>query len=326
MDTFTDNQLEEDLVPKEIDRAGDGKQEEQTSASTSIVHYDPFQRYMAEIRRFPLLSKEEEFRLGVQYKKEGDLEAAHGLVTSHLQLVIKIAFLFRRVYHNMMDLVQEGNIGLMQAVKHFDPYLGVRLSTYASWWIRAYILKFILDNWRLVKVGTTNARRKLLYNLQKEKEKLDAQGFNYSPKLLAERLDVKEEDIIEVEKSLSAGDISLDATIDDQSKKTFADMLFSPEPPIEERLEDKEFEALFREKIQTFAEGLKEKDRYILNHRLVAEEPITLQEIGDKFGITREAIRQKEKKLRNRLKTYLTQELPDYIDVDLLDNKTTERK
>lgn len=324
MDTFIDKQLlDEELVPEEVALTEDEK-EGPDSAGTSLVYYDPFQRYMGEVRRFPSLSKEEEVWLALKYRKEGDIEAAHRLVTSHLQLVVKIAFLFRRVYHNIMDLVQEGNIGLMQAVKHFDPSVGVRFSTYASWWIRAYILKFILDNWRLVKVGTTNARRKLLYNLEKEKKKLQAQGFNYSPKLLAERLDVKEEDIIEVDKSLSAVDISLDAPIDDQGKKTYADIFSSPEPPISEELENKEFEELFREKIQAFAQGLKEKERYILEHRLIAEEPVTLQEIGDKFGITREAIRQKEKKLLHKLRTYLKKELPDYIDISYLDGKTIE--
>ena len=322
MDTFIKEQLEEELASEEIGIGEDEKKEEPTSASTSLVYYDPFQRYLTEVRRFPSLSKEEEFRLALKYKTEGDIEAAHRLVTSHLQLVVKIAFLFKRVYYNIMDLIQEGNVGLMQAVKHFDPFAGTRFSTYASWWVRAYILKFILDNWRLVKVGTTNARRKLLYNLQKEKERLEAQGFHYGPKLLAERLDVTEEDVIEVNKSLSAVDISIDAPIDDQGKRTYADLLSSPDPPIAEKLEDEEFAELFRAKIQAFAQGLKEKERYILEHRLIAEEPVTLQEIGDKFGITREAIRQKEKKLMNKLKVYLKKELPDYIDISYLGNKT----
>lgn len=319
MDTFIDEQSEGKLPPQAIAIEENEKEEKPTSASTAVVYYDPFQRYLSEIRRFPSLSKEEELRLALKYKNEDDLEAAHRLVTSHLQLVVKIAFLFKRVYHNIMDIVQEGNIGLMQAVKRFDPLTGVRLSTYASWWIRAYILKFLLDNWRLVKVGTTNARRKLLYNLHKEKERLEAQGFNYGTKLLAERLDVKEEDVIEVNKSLSARDISLDNPIDDHGKKTYADIFSTSELSIGEKLEDKEFEELFRAKIQTFAQGLTEKERYILEHRLIAEEPITLQQIGDKFGITREAIRQKEKKLLNKLKTYLKKELPDYIDVSYLD-------
>jgi RNA polymerase sigma-32 factor len=324
MDPFIDEQIEEELAPEAVSIEKDEKEDKTTSASTSLVYFDRHQRYLAEIRHFPLLSKEEEFMLALRYKKEEDLEAAHRLVTSHLQLVVKIAFLFKRVHHNIMDLIQEGNIGLMQAVKHFDPFAGVRLSTYASWWIRAYILKFILDNWRLVKVGTTNARRKLLYNLQKEKEKLEAKGFHYGTKLLAERLDVKEEDIIEVDKSLSAVDISLDAPLDNESKKTYVDLFSSPDQPIAEKLVDKEFGELFREKIQAFAQGLKEKDRYILVHRLAAEDPVTLKEIGDKFGITREAIRQKEKKLRHKLKDYLKKELPDYIDIDYSDKKTRE--
>jgi len=300
----------------EIETVSEDKSAEETT--TALVHYDTLPQYLAEIRRFPPLSKEEEYRLAMKYKKEGDLEAAHRLITSHLQLVVKIAFLYKKVYSHIMDLIQEGNIGLLQALKHFDPTMRVRFSTYASWWIRAYILKFLLDNWRLVKVGTTNARRKLLYNLEKEKKRLESQGFHYAPKLLAERLDVKEEDVIEVDKSLSAVDISLDTPVDDQQKRTYADTFSSPEQPMVDKLMDEEFEKLFREKIDKFAEKLKEKERYILEHRIIAENPITLQEIGDHFGITREAVRQKEKKLLEQLKAYLKRELPDYVDIDYL--------
>jgi RNA polymerase sigma-32 factor len=314
-DTAIDEQLLEELAP-ETDKA-----EKPGAANTALVYYDPFQQYLSKIRRFPSLSKEEEFRLAMQYKQEGDLEAAHRLITSHLQLVVKIAFLYKKVYYHIMDLVQEGNIGLLQALKHFNPSMDVRFSTYASWWIRAYILKFILDNWRLVKVGTTNARRKLLYNLEKEKKRLESQGFNYAPKLLAERLEVKEEDVIEVDKSLSATDVSLDSPVDDQEKRTYADTFSSPELSMDEKLVDKEFEELFRDKIHKFAQKLEEKDRYILEHRLVAENPVTLQEIGDQFGITREAVRQKEKKLLRKLRAYLKKELPDYIDVQYLDRE-----
>ena len=177
----------------------------------SVAKYDPMAAYMQEIRRVPLLSREAEHELAVQLVEDGDVDAARQLIEANLRLVVKIAYEYRRAYRNILDLVQEGNVGLMQAVRKYDPYRGVKLSSYAAWWIRAYILKFILNNWRLVKIGTTQAQRKLFFNLRKEREKLERMGFEPDPKLLAENLDVSEKDVVEMQKRLSAPDASLDA-------------------------------------------------------------------------------------------------------------------
>ena len=161
----------------------------------ALAPVDPLAAYLHEIRKYEGLSEDEEQRLALEYRKNGDPATAYKLITSNLLLVVKIAMKFKREWQNLMDLIQEGNVGLMQAVKNFDPFRGVRLPAYASWWIKAYILKFLLDNWRLVKVGTTNTRRKLLYNLHKEKEKLEKAGIDPSTKLLAEKFGVEEGEV-----------------------------------------------------------------------------------------------------------------------------------
>src|ERR671930_427366 len=177
----------------------------------ALVPFDPLQRYLAEIRRFPLLSREEEHRLAVQYKEYGDLEAAYKLVTGNLRLVVMIAREYQKAFKNLLDLIQEGNMGLMEAVKNFDPYRGVRFPFYAVWWIRAYMIRYIMNDWRMVKIGTTQAQRKLFFNLQKEKEKLEAEGITPGPKLLAQRLNVKEDEVVEMEQRLASRDLSIDA-------------------------------------------------------------------------------------------------------------------
>lgn len=290
---------------------------QESSSNHALIVFDPLRKYLSEVRHFPLLSKDEEFQLAVQYKEEGNQEASHLLVSSHLLLVVKMAMVYRQTYHNVMDLIQEGNIGLLEAIKRFDPYRGLRFSTYAAWWIRAYILKFILDNWKLVRVGTSNARRKLFYNLKKEKQRLEEEGNGYETKLLAKRLNVKENDVIDLDNYLSSDDLSLDAPQDHDSNRTHLERFFTQDSPLDEKLVDQEFETLFWEKIQHFAESLSLRDRYILDQRMIAETPATLQEIGDRYQITREAIRQAEKKLLKRLKAYLRKELPDYINIEL---------
>ncbi|HEX7704515.1 MAG TPA: sigma-70 family RNA polymerase sigma factor, partial [Kofleriaceae bacterium] len=161
----------------------------------SLARRDPLSTYMSETRRYPLLTPDEERSLAIKLVEHSDTSAARKLIEANLRLVVKIAYEYRRAHRNLLDLVQEGNIGLIQAVGKFDPYRGVKLSSYAAFWIRAYILKFILNNWRLVKIGTTQAQRKLFFNLRKEQEKLLSQGFEAAPKLLAEKLDVSEQDV-----------------------------------------------------------------------------------------------------------------------------------
>ena len=240
------------------------------------------------------------------------------LVTSNLKLVVKLAFLYNKVYSNLMDLIQEGNIGLLQAVKKFDPDRGTRLPTYASWWIKAYIIKFILDNFRIVKVGTTNDRRKVLLNLRKEQRRLEGQGITATPKLIAAALDVSEDDVVAVAKSIEAHDISLDEKISDDSNLYFLETLASTEKLIDDKLASGELKQFIDDRFKEFASTLSEKDKMILQERLIAEEPLTLQAIADKFGVTREAIRISEKKLVERIKTYMKKAFQDVREVDFL--------
>lgn len=274
-----------------------------------LVRYDPVRRYLLEISKFNPLSREEEHELALRYREEGDREAARVLVSANLKLVVRIAFMFSRFYQNVMDLVQEGNVGLMQAVHRFDPFRGTRLSTYATFWIRAYMIKFLTDNWRLVRVGTTNTRRKLLFNLQKEKARLESMGIGYGPKLLAEKFGASEEDIRDIEESLGSSDLSLDQPLGFDTDRSFGDVLPDGGEPVEDALAHEDFLRVFREKVAQFAADLDERERYILEHRLVAEEPVTLQQIGDRYGITREGSRQAERKLLERLKTFVRKEM-----------------
>lgn len=275
----------------------------------ALVRLDPLGRYLSEIRRYPALEREEEIRLARRVREAHDPEAAQRLVTSNLVLVVKIARLFRRAVANVLDLIQEGNVGLLHALERFDPDVGVKFSTYASWWIRAYILKYLLDNTRLVRVGTTNARRKLLYNLNREKRRLEAAGFTAGPRLLAEKFGVSERDVVDIEQSLRGPDVALDAPIGEDGTMTRGDMLASEDPTVEDQVARQELKELLDAKLAVFRARLAEKEAAILDARLLADTPATLQEIGDRFGITREAVRQAEKRLTDRLREYLTEEL-----------------
>jgi RNA polymerase sigma-32 factor len=195
-------------------------------AAGAVVPSDALQRYLAEIRRIPILSREEEHEIAVRWREQGDRQAAWKLVTSNLRIVVMIAREYQRAFHNLLDLVQEGNVGLMEAVKNFDPYRGIRFPSYAVWWIRAYIIRYIMNNWRLVKVGTTQAQRKLFFNLQKERDRLEREGFTPEPKLIAQRLDVKEKEVVEMSQRLAARDASIDAPVSDGEDGTLLDFLY----------------------------------------------------------------------------------------------------
>lgn len=284
---------------------------------TSLSRLTPLQRYLLEIRQFKPLTPEEEFELAVRYREQGDHEAAYRLVTANLSLVVKIARIYSRVYHNVIDLIQEGNIGLIEAVKRFDPYKGNRLPTYASWWIKAYIIKFVLDNFRIVRVGTTNERRRLLFNLRQEKERLRLQGIEPTPQLLARRLNVTEEDVRAVEANIESGDLRLDAYVGDDEKLQYIDTLQATDERVDEQLARGELQELFNRKLAEFAQGLSEREATILKERLIAEEPKTLQEIADRFGVTREAIRLSEKALIAKIKRYMQSALRGITDVEI---------
>jgi RNA polymerase sigma-32 factor len=284
----------------------------------SLAARDMLQRYIDEIRRYPLLSREDEHALAVRYASSGDVEAARRLVTANLRLVVKIAHEYMRAHRNLLDLIQEGNVGLVQAVRKYDPYRGVKLSSYAAWWIRAYMLKFILNNWRLVKIGTTQAQRKLFFNLRKEKEKLEAMGIVASPEALAAALDVPEREVVDMEKRLGHGELSLDAPLsrDDEGGASHLDMLESggdSRPDV--RAEGDEFRQLLRDKLEAFEKTLKGREQTIFRERLLNDAPKTLQEIGDSYGISRERARQLEKRLTTKLKSYLQKELGDAVQI-----------
>jgi len=282
-------------------------------SETALIRPTALQLYLSKIGRYPILSPEEEHKLAVQYLEEDDREAAYKLVTSNLRLVVKIAMEFQRTWmNNLLDLIQEGNVGLMQAVKKFDPYRGIRLSSYASFWIKAYILKFILDNWRLVKIGKTQAERKLFYNLYKEKEKLHQLGYDPGPKLIAQRLNVKEEEVIRMDQRLGSWEVSLEKPIkEDASSKSVRDLLPGTTKPQDERLADEQLRTLIGEKLREFRETLEGREREIFDERLMAQKPLTLKELGDRYGITKERTRQLEVRLLERVRDYLVREIPD---------------
>jgi RNA polymerase sigma-32 factor len=283
-----------------------------------LTRKDPLQAYMAEVTRHPLLTREEEHALAKKYQATGDVQAAYRLVASNLRLVVKLAHEYHRNPLSLLDLIQEGNIGLMQAVKKYDPDRGVKLSSYAAWWIRAYILRYIMDNWKMVKLGTTEAQRKLFFKLRQEQDKLIAQGFEPSPKLLAERLNVTEQDVVEMDQRLGHDELSIDAPLGDDPKNTRAERyLPSTAAGAEERLGNEQLKELFREKLAEFAQSLEGKERFIFENRMMADEPLTLQEIGDKYGVSRERARQIEAKLVSRLRERLKDRMPDFADLTI---------
>jgi len=287
----------------------------QQEKDTALTPFDPLQKYLKEISQYRLLTQEEEHQLAIKYQEEQDKEAAYKLITSNLRLVVKIALEFHRAWTmNILDLIQEGNIGLMQALKKFDPHHGIKLSSYASFWIRAYILRFILDNWRLVKIGTTQAQRKLFFNLKKEKAKLEALGYAAEPKQLAEAMGVKEKEVIQMDQRMSNWEASLDTPLRGDDERSLMDVLPQKEERIDKTLAKREMQALVNKKLKEFKKTLKNKELYLYEHRLLAENPATLQEIGDNYGITRERARQIEEKLLRKIKTYLEQEIPGVED------------
>lgn len=265
----------------------------------------PLQRYLKEISKYALLSPEEEHALAKLHFEEEDIKAAHQLITANLRFVVKIANEFRGAQVHLLDLIQEGNYGLMQAVKRFNPYKGVKLSSYASWWIRAYILKYLLDNKSQVKIATTASQRKLFYNLQKETDKLLSEYETADPAKIAKRLNVSEKDVVEMQKRLLSPEMSLDAPIGEDGG-AYRDLLADDKNiSIEEALADKQVQLIFSQHLEEFKEQLKGRDREIFDLRLSREKPKTLQEIGDMYGITRERVRQIEIRIIRKLKDFV---------------------
>jgi RNA polymerase sigma-32 factor len=259
---------------------------------------------MAEINKFAVLSAEEEFKLAVQLKKYGDMEAAEKLVTSNLRFVVKIAHEYRKYGVKLVDLIQEGNIGLMHAVKKFDPYKGFRLISYAVWWIRAYMHNYIIKSWSIVKIGTTQAQRKLFFKLNQVKKKLEELSHKDDAfQEAAELLNVKESDIAEMDLRLNSRDVSLDASMGDDGESMYIDQLIDDGESQEDILIKKEETALVKRSIAGALTRLNERENYIVKHRLMVDNPETLQQIGDRFNITRERARQIEKEALKILRT-----------------------
>jgi RNA polymerase sigma-32 factor len=292
---------------------GAAKSKQPANDPKTLVKFDPLQRYLSEISQYRLLTREEEVQLGKRIQEEGDTEAAYQLVTSNLRLVVKIALEFQRVWmQNLLDLIQEGNIGLMQAVKKFDPYKNVKFSYYASFWIKAYILKFIMDNWRLVKIGTTQGQRKLFFKLKKEKQRLIEQGFDPKPKLLSQRLGVSEREIIDMDQRLDGWDVSLDSPVKEGSDTGRIEFISEGSASAEDRVAKKEIEALLHNKVAIFRKQMTDRELEIFDQRIFSDTPVTLQEIGDRYGISRERVRQIEKNVIKKMREFFKNEIPDF--------------
>lgn len=240
-----------------------------------------------------------------------DLDAAYRLVSSNLWLVVKIAREYERAARNLLDLVQEGNMGLMEAVKNFDPYRGVRLPSYAAWWIKAYIVRYLIANWRMVKIGTTQAQRKLFFNLSKERERLEREGFVPTAKLLAEKLDVRESDVVEMEQRLGGSDVSVDAPIGEDGGATLLSVLPDAASSAEDLLAQKQFKSLLSESLADFSRLLNEKERLVLEQRLLSDEKATLHEIAERLSVSAERVRQIENKVKEKLKEFLESRFED---------------
>lgn len=317
--------LEDDLLPEtnypDKDELGSlgprvtGRAAEPDSQAdnTDLVPTTTLSRYLAEVRRYPFLTKEEELRLFHEYHVKGSREAAVKLILANLRVSLAIASEYRHTGADQMDLVQEGNVGLMQAIKKFDPARNVRFHAYAAWWARAYILRYLLNTFRLVKIGTTQDQRKLFYNLKKEKAKLARQGFVPDAKLLADRLQVRERDVLEMDQRLGSWELSLDQPINaEESEATYLDLLPSQAPGADEQLAEGQLRLLFRQKLGEFAKTLNEREEDILRNRLLSETPFTLEELGQKYSITKERARQLESKIIKRLREYMRSELKDF--------------
>ncbi len=315
----SDLELEDDDII-DITDSGDDTSNVPTIAPTTLpsttLSKDSLHLYLKEVSRFPMLKPEEEQMLAKRVRDHNDTDAAFRLVSSHLRLVVKIAMDFqRRWMQNVLDLIQEGNVGLMRAVNKFDPDKGIKFSYYAAFWVKAYILKFIMNNWRMVKIGTTQVQRKLFYNLNKERQKLIAQGFDPDAAMLSEKLGVSVEQINEMDQRLAASDMSLDMQInDDSGGATRMDFLPALGPGVEDSIASGEIAGLIQDHLRTILPKLNEKETYILQNRLLTDEPATLREIGEKYNVTRERVRQLEARLLEKLRKHLSNDIKDFSE------------
>jgi RNA polymerase sigma-32 factor len=326
-DPKKEEKAEESIEPEILDPAEDDVAIELSSSApvidvpadgqakpdiTAVVPATGLQQYLAEVRRYPYLTKEEELRLFHEYRTQGSREAAVKLILANLRVAVAIASEYLHTGADHMDLIQEGNVGLMQAIKKFDPTKNVRFYAYAAWWSRAYILRYLLNNFRLVKIGTTQDQRKLFYNLKKEKSKLEREGFAPDTKLLADRLNVRERDVIEMDQRLGNWELSLDQPIGEEQDGTLLDILPSQQAGADDMIADNELRVLFRKKLAEFTKTLDEREEDILRNRLLSETPLTLDDLGAKYGITKERTRQLEARIIKRLREYMKKDVKDF--------------
>ncbi len=278
--------------------------------STDLKVRDPLTVYLKEISRHKLLTPDEEKELTAELLRTGDIEVARKLVLANLRLVVKIALEYKSSTRNIMDLIQEGNIGLMKAVSKYDPSKGAKLSYYASWWIRSYILKYILDNFRLVKIGTTQEQKKLFYNLMREKQRLMSMGIAPDVKLLSENLGVSQKSVLEMDQRLgtTGQELSLDRPLDGEGGgQTLGDIMGSEDEQLDEKLGQLQNLEILKEKLGDFIKDLRPRDQEIFKKRLLSEIPESLQSIADQYGVSRERIRQVEERLIEQLKIYMSE-------------------
>ena len=284
-----------------------------TSSSKALVKSDPIQSYLNEISRHRLLTREEEIELGKRIQEDEDQDAAYIMTTSNLRLVVKIALDFQRIWmQNLLDLIQEGNIGLVRAVKKFNPYKNVKFSYYSSFWIKAYILKFIMDNWRMVKIGTTQGQRKLFFRLKKEKQRLIEQGFDPKPKLLSEQLGVSEKEVIDMDQRLANWDLSLDEPLKNDSNTERIEFINVEAETSEDMVAQKEIEDILHTKVEEFKKNLNDRELDIFDRRIFSDSPETLQQIGEIYSISRERVRQIENNILKKMKAYFKKDMPDF--------------
>jgi RNA polymerase sigma-32 factor len=273
---------------------------------------DALQRYLSQVQKIPLLSPVKAHILAVQLKQTNNADAAKELILCNLRLVIKIALEYHRHFSNtLMDLIQEGNLGLIQAVQRFDPYRGVKFSYYASYWIRAYILRFLMDNLRLIKIGTTQTKRRLMYHLEKEKQRMEQMGLCTCPACLPAALGADERTVVEMEQRLAEPELSLDVPSGEGSRETLGDHVAVTGELIDEELSRAELRHLLGEKLDEFRRMLSDREQQILEARILSETPATLKELGAAYGITKERIRQIERGVKVKIKQFMQTSLPE---------------
>jgi RNA polymerase sigma-32 factor len=297
-------------MPKKTDKTDktDKTKEKRYQGNLLPAHTTSLQRYMTEISNYPVLSREEEYELAMKYKNDGDLDAARKLVTSNLKFVVKVANEYKNYGLNTMDIIQEGNVGLMHAVKGFDPTKGYRVISYAVWWIRAYIQNYIIKSWSLVKVGTTQAQRKLFYKLRSTKNQMEIGEGNLSSedyKELADKLNVTYEAVIEMDQRMGSKDLSLDAEIKSDTNLSHMDFLADDEENQEDLITKVEEEKRVKSGMVDALKTLKDRERYIVENRILADKPLTLEELGTKYNISRERVRQIENAALKKMKSIL---------------------